>query len=704
MALPENKVARDERIGAEQQGGGEELRATLFGLPGFAVAGRPLRFRSRKAEALLAYMCLTADGRLTREMAAGLLWGESSEERARSSLRQTLLILRRELEAAGFDGLHPDKLTIYLDKTRVVTDVDALLDGLAEGERIPKPLLNEKRLSDRLLEGFEALSEESFIGWLRVRRQHLQDSLRTSLEDRLQTSADQSPNQEAAIALLNLDPTHEPACRALMNARAAAGDFAGAVRAYEDLWRVLDEEFDTQPSERTQALVVNIKLERYPQATEAAGTASAGFAEREKPVVVQAGGTRRETPWPGEVWPVIIVEHVLQLDEPARNIRAAQVFRHDLISRLVRFREWSVVETETEELVRSGTPVYKVSISSVSSQERTSISVAVRNSRSNAYIWGQDFKLDAAQFFELQGRLVSNIAMAMNVNISAERLAQLSRVPVASLMSYDRLLKGQQLHYTWKLEDSHRAQSILEAIIQEDPQFGPAYCTLAQILNSRHIIFPGQPRTAQNIARATELARTAISLDPFDSRAYLCAGWTLALQGNYEAAEEQHRFALDLNNNDPWTVLSVAHAFAFYGRREDAMVLARQLHDAGMLTSPIHWSYYIGVMFLCGDYGAVLDAFPHFSSGYPGVEAWYVAALAHAGDVEGARKHLSIMERHLESQWTGSDEPTREEIAHWLGQCFPLNDREGWGRLREGLRLAGMDFPPFPARGNFIAM
>ncbi|MXN65789.1 hypothetical protein GR183_12810 [Stappia sp. GBMRC 2046] len=696
-------MPRDERNGAGLAGGGAELQATLFGLPGFTVAGHALRFRSRKAEALLSYMCLTTDGRLTREMAAGLLWGESSEDRARSSLRQTLLILRRELEAAGFEGLHPDKLTIYLDKTRVATDVDALLDELAKGEKTPPSLLNEKRLPDRLLEGFEALNEESFIGWLRVRRQHLQDRLRTSLEDRLNGARDQASNQDAAIALLNLDPTHEPACRALMNARAASGDFAGAVRAYEDLWRVLDEEFDTQPSERTQALVVNIKLERYPQSTEAAGRAEAGFAEREKPAVSQAGGAQRISPWPGEVWPVIIVEQVLQLDEPARSIRMAQVFRHDLISRLVRFREWSVVEAETEELVRSGTPVYKVSISSVSSREQASISVAVRNSRSNAYIWGRDFKLDAAQFFELQGQLVSNIAMAMNVNISAERLAQLSKVPVASLMSYDRLLKGQQLHYTWKLEDSHRAQAILEAIIEQDPQFGPAYCTLAQILNSRHIIFPGQPRTAQNIARATELARTAIGLDPFDSRAYLCAGWTLALQGNYEAAEEQHRLALDLNNNDPWTVLSVAHAFAFYGRREEATVLARQLHDAGMLTSPIYWSYFIGVMFLCGDYGAVLEAFPHFSAGYPGVEAWYIAALAHTGDLQGARKCLSTMESYLVSRWTGADEPTREEIAHWLGQCFPLNDREGWQRLREGLRLAGMDFPPFAARGSLIA-
>ena len=48
------------------------------------------------------------------------------------------------------------------------------------------------------------------------------------------------------------DPTHEGACRAAMQAHLALGDTAQAMRLYERLWQVLDEELDVEPSEKTQ--------------------------------------------------------------------------------------------------------------------------------------------------------------------------------------------------------------------------------------------------------------------------------------------------------------------------------------------------------------------------------------------------------------------------------------------------------------------
>lgn len=673
------------------------LVAELLGYPTYKIRGRNLKFRSRKADALLGYLCLAPDGRMTRELAAGLLWGESPETQARSSLRQTLLIVRRELDAAGFDALDSDRLSLFIDKSRVKIDVETLLSDLASGKPVPPRLLGEKRLPERLFDRFDGL-DESFTAWLRVRRQQLHDRLRSALEDRLASPGGGADIEEVAVALLNLDPTHEPACRAYIHARARSGDFSGAVRAYDDLWRVLEEEFDTQPSADTQNLIVEIKAGRYQQFALTHSPFETGFEEYRSNRIIATSASRQIPARPDEVWPVILVEPVLQLDGPSQNWRLAQVFRHDLISRLVRFREWSVIDGETDQLAEANLPVYKVSISSVSSDSETFLSVAVKNARTNAYIWGYDYNIGPDDFLKHQSQLVGQIAMAMNVNISAERLAQVSQATVTSLTLYDRLLHGQQLHFTWRLEDSRRAQAILESIIQTDPGFEPAYCTLAQILNSRHIIFPGQRRTAENIKRADELGRAAVELDPFDSRAYLCLGWTAALQGNFESAEAQHRLALELNNNDPWTVISVAHGLAFYGRRTEAQRLAIQLRESGMITSPIYWSYYIGIMFLCGDYQGVIDAYPHFASGYPGAEVWYIAALALRGEEDEAARQLGIMERYIAERWIGRVRPSRSDIADWLGQCFPINDAEGWARLRDGLGRAGLLLPLDPLR------
>ncbi|WP_417768057.1 BTAD domain-containing putative transcriptional regulator [Stappia sp.] len=668
------------------------LHASLLGVPRFEVDGRPVSFRSRKAEGLLARLCLTGDGRLSREMAANLFWEDSSEHHARSSLRQTLLILRRNLMAAGFDGLDSDKINISLDLSRVETDVEALL---APGGTVARRLLREKRLSERLFEGGETLAEP-FTAWLRVRRQQLHDQLRGILEPMIRLGAgDWRSMEDAALALLNLDPTHEPACRAFMTSRAASGDFTAALRAYEELWNILEEEFDSQPSSETQALVVDIKLGNFSEwlrreQTRLADVARPGGKARAADDV-REGARAAAAVRPAN--PVIVVDQILQITEDDDDVRLAKVFRHDLISRLVRFREWAVADDVTEELSLSAAPIYRVSISAMRSQHAVSYSVTVKNSRTKAYVWGRNSDVGISELFSRQSILVAEIAQAMNVNISAERLANLSRMPDASLDQYDRLLLGQRLHYTWKIEKSHRAEEILSGLIEDNPRFGPAYSSLAQILNSRHIVFPGQLQTPETLERSASLARTAMALDPFDSRAYLCSAWTHALQRRLGQAEAQHRQALELNANDPWTALSAAHGLAYYGHREEALGIAYRQRDHGLLTSPLHWSYFVGITCLCGDYDASITAFRYLSDGYLGVEVWYIAALALTGETEEARAQARSFKQRISDRWVASQKPGDEDIARWICSCFTIGSQRTWDDIYLGLSRAGITLP-----------
>ena len=688
-------IGNQDRFGSGPAGPASRARlhASILGVPRFEVGDRPVSFRSRKAEGLLARLCLTGDGRLSREMAANLFWEDSSEHHARSSLRQTLLILRRNLEAAGFDGLDSDKINISLDLSRVETDVEALL---APGATVARRLLSEKRLSERLFEGGEMLAEP-FTAWLRVRRQQLHDQLRGVLEPLIRLGAgDWQSMEEAALALLNLDPTHEPACRAFMTSRAVSGDFTAALRAYEDLWNILEEEFDTQPSSETQSLIVDIKLGNFSEWLKREQTRVAdGMADpaAKAPAAGDARGEAKAEPVVQPVNPVIVVDQILQITEADDDVRLAKVFRHDLISRLVRFREWSVADDMTEELSRSAAPIYRVSISAMRSQHAVSYSVTVKNSRTNAYVWGRNSDVGISELFSRQSLLVAEIALAMNVNISAERLANMSRMPDASLDQYDRLLMGQRLHYTWKIENTHRAEEILSGLIEDNPRFGPAYSSLAQIINSRHIVFPGQVQTPEMLERSAGLARSALTLDPFDSRAYLCSAWTLALQRRFEQAEAQHRQALELNSNDPWTALSAAHGLAYYGYREEAAGIAYRHRDSGLLTSPLHWSYFVGIMCLCGDHRASISAFRYLSDGYLGVEAWYVTALALTGEVDEARAQAEHLKQRIVERWILPDKPDDAQIGRWIGNCFPISSQRTWNDVRHGLSLAGIPLP-----------
>ena len=66
--------------------------------------------------------------------------------------------------------------------------------------------------------------------------------------------------KEIAAAIVNLDPTHEHACRYLMQVHAEEGDVAGALRIYKALWDLLDRDYGMEPSPATEELVANIKL------------------------------------------------------------------------------------------------------------------------------------------------------------------------------------------------------------------------------------------------------------------------------------------------------------------------------------------------------------------------------------------------------------------------------------------------------------
>ncbi len=83
--------------------------------------GQAIAITSRKNRALLAILALSPGQAISRERLAGLLWGESGEEQARNSLRQSLAVLRKEL---GPDG---GKLIRSLDESlRLQTEAVAV--------------------------------------------------------------------------------------------------------------------------------------------------------------------------------------------------------------------------------------------------------------------------------------------------------------------------------------------------------------------------------------------------------------------------------------------------------------------------------------------------------------------------------------------------------------------------------------------------
>ena len=141
---------------------------------------------------------------------------------------------------------------------------------------------------------------------------------------------------------------------------------------------------------------------------------------------------------------------------------------------------------------------------------------------------------------------------------------------------HDRWLRGQRLHFKYDAESWQRAVTIFRDAIRENPTFSPCYSGLVQMYNAERFVHPGLFRDLGTAKATLELAKRAVQLDPIDSRAHLCCGWSYVMALREAEAAPHIELACELNDNDPWTLLSSAACSAFCGSIEQARLRAEQ--------------------------------------------------------------------------------------------------------------------------------
>jgi DNA-binding SARP family transcriptional activator/TolB-like protein/Tfp pilus assembly protein PilF len=232
-------------------------------------AGGSLSIASKKGQALLAYLALTAGQRHSRDKLAMLLWSDRPDDRARHSLRQCVLTLRKVLGSDAESALLADDEGLWLDAEQVEVDALAFEQAVAAGSR--EALEGAMALyGGDLLEDLNARSEE-FEVWLRAERPRFRNLAVAALAALAAQQAG-AGEAEASIAtcqrLLQLDPLHEPAHRLLMRLLTEQGRRAAALRQYQVCEETLRDELGAEPEAETRRLFDQIRSQSYEAAEE----------------------------------------------------------------------------------------------------------------------------------------------------------------------------------------------------------------------------------------------------------------------------------------------------------------------------------------------------------------------------------------------------------------------------------------------------
>ena len=655
-----------------------QLTLRLLGDFAAEIDGREISLATRKAKALTAYLALSDNIQDTRERLVGLLWSESDEEHARASLRQAVHDIKLAFDSAGFAGFRVDKQTLSLVRERRSCDVDEVLADAAKGAVHPR-LLDSQRITETLLSDLDNV-DPAFRVWLLTKRQLLQDRLTLALERLLPAEGDSRDATPAALALLNLDPTHEIASRHLIRARAARGDIGGALKIYKSLWDLLEADYDIEPSTETQALVVGIKqmpsLSEHPQAPSLAPTLQ---------------GASREASAPKRLLISVCTFDASGVPDDMRHV--VNGFRHEFVACLARFREWSVRTVppywESEPRTWSSPPEYIVEGSTYESNGTVRLIVTLRDASTSVCIWSERYSITLTEWFETQERIVRQIAMALNIHVSAERLRRLATGTEVTLEIHDRWLRGQALLLQMASKDWPAVAALVESLLADAPDFSPALSSLVQYRNIAHIALPGQFRDITRHLETLQIAQRAVRLDPLDSRAQLSLAWTYQLLGHVDQSTLYAALAVDLNENDPWTLMASGQIFAYCGEYERAAALSAASLEITPMPAAPQIAYSAAIKFLCSDYAGSTDAYREDLGMSPAFMMWSCAAKAHVGRLNEARTELERTLERVAADWHGQRAPTRDSMTRWLLHVFPIAIRGDWERLATGLAAAG---------------
>jgi len=253
-----------------------QLKLYLFGAPRIQIDDVPIALPRRKVTAILIYLAVTQQIQ-RRDTLATLLWPESDQKVARSSLRREFSVLCNAIGNEWF--------AVNREEIALARNVDIWVDTVAFQQAVvetathghpPADVCNKclpvltravSLYTGEFLTGFTLSGCPEFDDWQSFQTDSLRRTMAQALEKLVQlheVRGEYDPAIDYAHSWLALDPMHEPTHRKLMHLYALAGSQAAAIRRYDECVRILKEELGVPPEEETTQLYQAILTRRYP--------------------------------------------------------------------------------------------------------------------------------------------------------------------------------------------------------------------------------------------------------------------------------------------------------------------------------------------------------------------------------------------------------------------------------------------------------
>lgn len=517
------------------------LRVRMLGGLSAECAGRPVRFSTRKVAALLALLALRPGAAVPRARLAATLWPESGEGATRTSLRQGLAALRRDLGDPGGRLVRADGDAIAIAPDLAECDVTRLEAALAT----PGKALDAAALfAGDLLEGLDP-GAEPFEEWRRAEAARLRDRVTGALTAALAGAPGEEESSALAEALLALEPAAEEAHQALMRLHLARGALGAAMRQYERCRDALARGLGVAPSAETEALRRRIRAPR---------------------------------PAEPEGWRTLAVLPFTDLSEDPGQAWFAPAFAEDLTAELGRFRALRVIAAASVLAVQphAASPQdaaerlgarYLLTGSVRRGGAQVRLAADLTDALEGRHLWSQRLDVPSEGLQAAADEMVAAVAGTLAKRLEQDMAQEARAKPAADLRAWECWLRGLHLLRSGAPERQGEAEALFARALARDPGFARAEAGLS-LAHFNEWSCMAWDRWDERERGAYAHALRAVELDPADPLAHFILGRVLLYRRDFAKGEHHLARAEALNPNDADMQTQLALAHCVLGRPE----------------------------------------------------------------------------------------------------------------------------------------
>jgi TolB-like protein/Tfp pilus assembly protein PilF len=625
--------------------------------------GESAELRNKKARALLAYLAVEHGRSHARERLAGMLWGETGDERARHNLRQSLSAIRR---SCGPLIVSRDDL-LELDQTRCRTDV-VDFERLARAEKPDELLQCVDLYRGDLLEDLDP-REPVYDEWLNLARGRLR-RIACQVVDRLANSLDAEDRHEEAIQALQrrlaMDPCCEAAHRQLMELFARVGRRTDALRQYRSCVETLEHQLGAEPDAETQKLHASLQRSRPTDTTgPPEPSAAPGEATRPKLAILPFDNLSAGA-------------DDYFVDGIVEDITTALSCFHSLVV-IARGSSFTYRGRDMpERLIADELGVQFLVRGSVRrAGQKVRVNIQLLDAFASSQLWGHRFDRDLEDLFAVQDEITSTVVSTLVGKVEAARLTHARGAPTRQLDAYDLYLRGKDHHHRYTAEDCQACIDLFNRAIERDPDFAVAHAWLACGFGQAMAFELDEE--AGLVDRCQAAAERGLELDENESECHRVLAQVFLDRGNLTKSLWHQERGLFLNPNDDRLVCAMGEILTFVGRHEEAegwIVKSMQLNP---YHSPRYWTHLGRSLIHQGRFEEALAAFEKVPRPRNDDLVYRVVASALRGDALALQRDLSALREAI---------PTFEPSA--FAASLPYEREEDRQTVLDALLGAGL--------------